>query len=576
MRFTKFSKFAAVLIAVTMILSLTSCGGGNTASSTQNASAAAASTQVQTETTAKAPEPFGKYDPAITVTAVKGLSDIVQKAVAKQADVIQNNIWSAAYEKDLGIKVDYLWTTNGGWATTQYEQKLNVAISANDLPDIIPSNQRQLKLLVDSGVAADMTQIFKDYAAPFTMEMMEADNNTSLNQATFDGKLMALPGVAGNIDNASMIWIRADWLKNLNMQAPKTMTDLLKISEAFTKNDPDKNGKNDTYGLGLEKGLFGAYADLDGFMEGYHAYANNNNGWINDASGKLVYGGIQPEVKTALAQLAAMYKDGQIDKEFAVKDGTKVAETIVSGKVGIVFGQHWLPFWPFQDCKNKDPNSDWKAYPIVSIDDKSGKPMINGSATLFFVINKNMKNPEAAVKLYNYYYAKDPALSKDYDAKFHGLNGEQETVPGQNWEMAVITSFYPLQNVYIHRGVKKYFVDNDETMLDNAWVKDNIRQIKDYQAGDIKLWSTFAWSGIEGGESINDYYDVNKLFQQNAYIKADTQSMTEKGATLKQIRDEAFTKIIMGTAPITEFDTYVDKWHKLGGDDITAEVNAAK
>jgi hypothetical protein len=32
----------------------------------------------------------------------------------------------------------------------------------------------------------------------------------------------------------------------------------------------------------------------------------------------------------------------------------------------------------------------------------------------------------------------------------------------------------------------------------------------------------------------------------------------------------------MGKAPITEFDAYVDKWHKLGGDDITAEVNAAK
>lgn len=571
MKFIKFSNFVAVLITISMILSLVACGGNNTPNITKPAADSSTS-----ETTSKAPDPFGKYDPIITVTSVKGLSDIVQKAVAKQADVIQNNIWSVGYEKDLGIKVDYQWTTNGNWTTPQYEQKLNVAISANDLPDIIPSNQRQLKLLVDSGVAADMTQAFKDYASPFTKEMMQADNNTALSQATFDGKLMALPQVVGNLDNASMVWIRADWLKNLNLQAPKTMADLLKISVAFTKNDPDKNSKNDTYGLALEKGLFGQYATLDGFMEGYHAYANNNNGWIKDASEKLVYGGIQPEVKTALSQLAAMYKDGQIDKEFAVKDGTKVAETIVSGKVGIVFGQHWLPFYPLQDCKNKDPKSDWKAYPIVSIDDKPAKPMVNGSAALFFVINKNMKNPEAAVKLYNYFYAKDPALSKDYDVKFHGINGEQETVPTQNYDLAVITSMYPLQNVYIHRGVKKYFVDNDQSMLENEWVKDNIRQIKDYQAGDIKLWSTYAWSGIEGGESINDYYDVNKLLQLNQYIKADTQSISEKGATLKQMRDEAFTKIIMGKAPITEFDAYVDKWHKLGGDDITAEVNAAK
>lgn len=511
-----------------------------------------------------------KYSKVITVTSVRSISDLVQKRIAKKADVIDNNIWSRGYLNDLGIKVNYLWTA----PDAQMEQKMSVAISANDLPDIIPVNARQLKLLVDTGVAADMTKIFKDYASPFTMEMMKADNNASLKQATFGGKLMALPNVGGTLDNCSILYVRADWLKNLNLKAPKTMADVLKISKAFTHNDPDKNGKNDTYGLALEKGLVGGYADLNGFMEGYHAYVDN--AFLKDASGNLVSGLIQPQVKTALAQLASMYKDGQIDKEFMVKDGTKVAEDIVSGKVGMMFAQHWVPFYPLQDCKNKDPKADWKAYPIVSNDNKPARPIVNGSASSFYVINKNMKNPEAAVKLYNYYYDRDPALSKDFDPNFHGQQGQEVTNPDQYFELAVMQTFYPLQNAYINAGVTKYFKNNDQTTLQNYWLKDNIKSNKEYLAGDNTKWSSYAWSGVEGSESVNNYYNSKKLWLQNEYIKADTESMTQKGATLKQMRDTTFTKIIMGAAPISEFDKFVSQWKKLGGDDIVKEVNASK
>lgn len=567
MKIPKKMRILTAFLVMVMVFSLVACGVGTKIETTATGEKSTAEEQKSTDTSteaAKPIDPMGKYDPIIEVTSVKALTDIPQKVLAKNPEILENNIWSNAYEKDLGIKVKYLWSTEA----SQYEQKLNVSISANDLPDIIQCNARQLKLLADTGVATDMTQIFKDYAVPFTMEMMQADNNISLDQATINGKLMALPQVTGNLDGASMLWIRADWLKNLNLEPPKTMADVFKISEAFTKNDPDKNSKNDTYGLGLEKGLFASQiADLEGFLEGYHAYAN---GWIKDSSGNLVFGGIQPEMKAGLAKLAEMYKDGQIDKEFSVKDPAKVAEFIVSGRIGMIYGMHWLPFWPLKDSKSKDPKADWKAYPIVSIDEKPATPMLSGSAGAFYVVNKSMKNPEAAVKLYNFYYAKDPALSKDFDPKFHSADGQD------NFFWAAVSSFYPQQNVFIHRGVKKYFETNDESLLSNYWLKDNIEQNKKYLAGDNEQWTAFMWSGTNGAESINDYYDTNKMFLINSYIKADTKSMTEKGATLKQLRDETFTKIIMGVAPVDEFDKYVEQWKKLGGDDITKEVNEAK
>lgn len=561
-------KTLSLAIVGVMATSLAACGGDN--NNNNAASSPAASSSSQPASSGQPADPNAKYETPITVTTVMGLSDQVQKSVSLKPDVLSDNVWTRGYEKDLGIKIDYLWTV----PAAQMEQKMNVSISSNDLPDIIPANARQFKMLVDTGVAMDITELFDQYASDFTKQMMEADQNIGLSQATVDGKLLALPQINGAIDGASMIWIRADWLKNLGLEPPKTMDDVLRIAEAFTKNDPDKNGSDDTFGLGLAKDLFGGFAVLDGFFEGFGGYAN---GWVDDGSGSLVYGSIQPQIKTALGKLAEMYNNGYIDTEFSVKDAGKVAEAATAGKIGMLFGQHYLPFWPLQDSKNKDPNADWQAFPIVSADGQQAKPMINGSAHTFYVVNKKMKNPEAAIKLYNYFYAKDPALSPDFDPSYHGQDSKLETNPDEFYQLAVMTTFFPQQNLFIHQNVDKYFNENDQSVLDNYWVKDNVGIIESYKAGDNAKWSNYGWAGPDNSAfSIIDYYEKNNLFLKNGYIKGDTESMTQKGATLTQMRSETFTKIIMGSAPLDEFDSYVEKWKKLGGDDITKEVNALK
>jgi hypothetical protein len=41
------------------------------------------------------------------------------------------------------------------------------------------------------------------------------------------------------------------------------------------------------------------------------------------------------------------------------------------------------------------------------------------------------------------------------------------------------------------------------------------------------------------------------------------------------MEDETFLKIILGTAPIDDFDKFVADWKAQGGDEITAEVQAS-
>ena len=48
------------------------------------------------------------------------------------------------------------------------------------------------------------------------------------------------------------LYVRTDWLKEMNLPEPKTMDDLMKISEAFSKRT--ENGKS--YGLAVSKDPF--------------------------------------------------------------------------------------------------------------------------------------------------------------------------------------------------------------------------------------------------------------------------------------------------------------------------------
>lgn len=519
---------------------------------------------------AEGEDPMAKYDEMITITTCRSIGDTVQTYIDKKDDVLTDNIWFNSYRDELGINVEYVWTA----PSAQYEEKMNAQIAANDLPDFMNVNASQLKQLVDYGMAYDMTEIFEQYATPFTMEMMEADMNVALEQATFDGRLMALPQVNGNRDGSNFWWIRFDWLENLGLEEPKTLDELVAVMYAFAQNDPDGNGENDTFGMGLTKDLFGGNIGLAALGDGIGAYPD---GWIEGESG-IEYGSIQPEVKEMLALVSQLYADGVLDREFIVKDSTKVNEDIIAGRIGLFGGQHGQAFYPLQNSVLADPEADWRAISIVSDDGSTPKTMLGGSAGVFFAVNIDCEHPEAVMKLYNYFYMKDPALSPDFDMRYHGRIGTDPDSEVTEWmEWAAVSSFYPMQNLFIHRGVESYFEDGDESMKENYWVADNISMIELYLAGDVSNWATYGWSGAGdySGEGRIDYYDLNGMFIQNAYTGANTDSMVLYNATLEQLRLDTFTRIITGDASIDEFDNYVEQWKALGGDMITQEVNEA-
>lgn len=546
-------RIVALLLAILLTASLAACSQTSPEATTAGQSSGSASTQAVAESTA--PDPMGKYDKPVTITAVRSLGPAGM--TLPKGETLENNIWSRLYEETLGIKIQYLWTAND----SDYTQKLNIAITSNDLPDVMYANSAQLKMMVDNGQAADISGVYKDYAADYTKEVMDADSGRALKSATFGGKLYAIPQMGTGLQSTQVLWIRTDWLNNLNLKIPQTIDEMLAVADAFTNGDPDKNSKNDTFGMGITKDLFGSYSALQGFFNSYGAYPNI---WIPGESGNLAYGSTQPQIKTALAALQKMYSTNILDREFGVKDANKVGEDVNAGKIGMFFGEFWNGAW-IQDAKIKNPAMEWMPASIPSNNGTPSKAQVPFAITLYNVVGKNCKNPEAVIKL----------LNIDLE-KLYGSTAEPGKysidADGNNIGQAALIYCEPYKkNFTAAQHVIAAMESKDPSKLtseEKEYYEKNLRCLE----GDFTCWHNFKMFGPDGTLTVMNQYDLDSRTMYDQFYGAPTTAMSEKKSTLEKLQLTKFTDIIMG-APIDDFDKFVADWGKLGGEQMTTEVN---
>ncbi|KOR90280.1 extracellular solute-binding protein [Paenibacillus solani] len=559
-----------MMLAVTMIMSLLSACGGP-AKEAGAPSAPKGNTENNSAAGETAPDPLGKYPETVVVTEVLGYNPPEDPRTPSGITPDQN-----AYLRDLkemmNIEVKYKWTV----PSAQYEQKFSLAMASGDLPDVIEVDQKNYEKLKKQGMLADLTEAYAIYASPDLKSYMESDGGFAMKRFSEDGKQLGIPAFEDPFLSTQILWIRQDWLKNLGLEAPKTMDELEKVALAFTNNDPDQNGKNDTYGLALQKNLFFWGFDVRGFFNGFGAYpsvGDNQSAWIKGSDGKLIPGLIQPEVKTGLGKLQQWYKDGIIDKEFALKDENKAVEDLISGKVGISYGEWWYPNWPLNSSVDKDPKADWIAIQLPGVDGpaKSLVPKIRSNK--IFVVNKKAKNPEAAVKMLNFYIEVGKKEFKDKNRAEEGYV--------YNWFNPRIANPVDIDTIYmeVNKALDANQTEIDINDANYKTVADTFKATQDYLANDtsnatkgINWGLYYSRAAKDGGWGLTKKIKETDQFVYNEYYGLPTPTIVEKGGQLDKLMQESFTKIIMG-ASLDEFDKFVDSWNALGGKQIIDEVN---
>lgn len=499
------------------------------------------------------------FNPPIDVEFVREIDDGLEDMLKALPDeTLEDNRWSQLYEQVLGIQIKYKWAVR----SEQYYKKLDIMLASGDIPDIVKVNAQQLRQLSHAGLIQDLTKVYKEYASPLTQQVHRQEGSGTLESGMIGDKLMGIPETDSSIEKAMFLWIRTDWLNRLELSPPKTMIDVLAISKAFTEGDPDGNGRQDTYGIAATQYLWDPVMGLTGFMAGYGAYPNI---WLEDESGKLVYGGIQPEVKQALKTLQDMYSNHEIESEFIFKNGSKAKQLIADGKIGMAYGEQWGAFL-FQSSRNGDPDAEWQAFPIVADSGKVAKVPLKFTTSYFYAVRKDFAHPEAILKMFNLHLEKNWGKTAEYETYYNSS--------APVWGLSPVTPFPADKNLEAYRQIAEARRQGATSQLQGepGFIQGRIDRYLDRQEDSESGWGWEKIYGASGAMSILDHYEKNNQLLFDAFAGAPTETMIERQTILNNLQHDYFVNIILGE-PIEQFDRFVEEWYRLGGADITAEVN---
>jgi hypothetical protein len=220
--------------------------------------------------------------------------------------------------------------TGANWSITyanDFNSEITTRAVANDLPDLILfDNATLLFSIYDQGVLLDDWNKQKS-SMPRALQAM---GQTAVTYFTKNGKLTCVSAEPGD-----QLWswnIRKDWLAKLGLKMPATPEELFNVAKAFTLNDPDGNGKKDTYGFTAACG-------------GANINELANLGLMYGPVGFYVSGGkvtnhiVDGNYKKTLDFIKSIVSAGYIDPDwYTVTWGDRTAN-LYNGKYGIT----WYP-----------------------------------------------------------------------------------------------------------------------------------------------------------------------------------------------------------------------------------------
>lgn len=261
-----------------------------------------------------------------------------------------DNSVTKEFEKRTNTKLNITWVSPNNWTDKQ-----NVVLASGDIPDLMKiSDLRnpQMQQMVTQGAFWDLTPFIKDYK-----NLMEYPKET-WEKTKINGKNYVIPSVRP-LDGGGFPAIRKDWLDKLGLKMPETMDELYQALKAFAENDPDGNGKKDTYGYNMRDANWA-----------YDVFNKSNGKWKLE-NGKIVDTVLQPGTREAILWYQRLYKEGLIPEDYSVLKSTQMEDMAKAGKVGMTLDTVAGVFRSTQEAKKLDPKADY--LPFNSLTGPQGK-----------------------------------------------------------------------------------------------------------------------------------------------------------------------------------------------------------
>ncbi|MDQ0062976.1 extracellular solute-binding protein [Paenibacillus harenae] len=253
---------------------------------------------------------------------------------APEAD---DNYVQKQLEQKFNVKIKNVKLERQGW-----KDKFNVLLASGQIPDIFPidANEIDLATWADQGIIASISPDEIRKNMPNYSKALESFDAGAWNAGFYNGRNWGIPKVWPTGNSGMIPGYNEAWLKKIGYnEPPKTLAGLEDVLIKFVNNDPDGNGRKDTYGMSGRGKL-----PIQMFTSVFSAYGVSPYQFKLGADGKVVYGGITEETRSALKLLNKWFEAGLIDPEFITADNGQLNEKFANQKIGMVDNMGWRNF----------------------------------------------------------------------------------------------------------------------------------------------------------------------------------------------------------------------------------------
>lgn len=436
-----------------------------------------------------------------------------------------------------GVNIEWVFPTAG----TDGAQAFNVMLASDTLPDIIYWGlMKDVERLMEEGVVRDLTDYMAEYS-PAYYEFLKSNEIYDKYMKTDSGKYYGYGFFredGGWNDTYLGPVIRQDWLDELGLDTPKTISDWDEVIRAFNeKYDAVLSFAWSRFKTTGISGAFGAYGAID-----FQMYIDENN--------KVQLAQAQEEWKNYMAKLNEWWEAGLLDQDVMTIDDRAAQTKALNGVMGIsITSMGQLTNWR-TDAEQAGTGANWIGLQYPKGDDGTlsmvfGGPGIGDSASVI-TTSCPAEKLEIAMRLLDYAYTDEGFLYWNFGTK------------GVSWD-------------YDENGEPAYteLVTQDPDGLNNA----------------ISKYSGSVWSGsciqatkllylknTEEAVKANDlWYYENKDVAENwkfptgvTFTTDESNELDELVSAISTYVSEMAVKYITGEESLDNFDDFLEQLDAMG------------
>ncbi|MBW4082492.1 extracellular solute-binding protein [Paenibacillus sp. S150] len=271
-----------------------------------------------------------------------------------------------------------------------YSKKLMAALAGGEQYDLVYMGKTEMDQLVEQGVLMRLNDRIEASAVLSDPQVIEP---AEWEQVKYGGDIYS---ILNKKEGGTLPIVRQDWLDKLNLAQPATLDEFYKVLKAFKEQDPDGNGKDDTYGLSTS-GLY----DIQGFMSA----AGVKYRYVLDDSGKRSIPYATEAAVPVYEWFAKLYKEGILDPNFATNDTGKMREMFLTDRVGMVtYWDAWVGL--FNNMRQtEDPDTAFEAKGIKGAVSPDGSFMLRRGDPSVWGIPVNAEHPETAIEFMEFWHS---------------------------------------------------------------------------------------------------------------------------------------------------------------------------